>query len=523
MKKRKPPTITSLQFFSKLVWLDGTPLLDTIEEYRRRLFTSALDTVGADGWPVFNTVLAGRGKKNWKSADLVEAGLYCTVVRRSAQGSSSLILASDEGQAADDLDLLKKLVEVNPLLRSEFDVLAKELKLKDGSGLIRILPTGDAGGLHGKTFGFLGNDEIHTQNDWRVLEALQPDPTRRDALTWITSYDSVNDEPGTPLHDLKQLGMSGKDKRLLFSWYSGDYCTDPDFADLEPELRANPSSASWADQDYLEQQRLKLPPNIYRRLHLNLPSTAESFIRMVAWDACVDPDWREVLHDRSLAVHVGVDAGLTSDPAAIVAVYNDRATKRVKLAFHRIFVPRRGEELDLEATIAGTLRALMKRYRIVQVLYDPWQMEAMAQQLRRERVPMEKFPQTPANLTGAAQNLLELINAKNIVLYADADMRLAASRVIASEMPTRGTWKLDKSKQSHKIDVIVALAMACHSAIEGLSTSLHPSPERIRQMRDEVYAHASAQRMGVYGAEWGGMGERAYLQRMRGNGGNTTW
>ena len=84
---------------------------------------------------------------------------------------------------------------------------------------------------------------------------------------------------GTPLHDLKQLGMSGKDKRLLFSWYSGDYCTDPDFADLEPELRANPSSASWADQDYLEQQRLKLPPNIYRRLHLNLPSTAESFIR----------------------------------------------------------------------------------------------------------------------------------------------------------------------------------------------------------------------------------------------------
>ena len=272
MKKRKPPAITSLQFFSKLKWLDGTPLLDTIEDYRRRLFTSALDTVDASGWPVFSWVLAGRGKKNWKSADLVEAALYCTVVRRSIQGGQSLIVASGEDQAADDLDLLKKLVEVNPLLRSEFDVQAKELKLRDGSGLIRILPTGDASGLHGKTFAFLGLDEIHTQADWRVLEALQADPTRRDALTWITSYDSVTDAEGQPLHDLKQLGMSGRDPKLLFSWYSGDYCTDPDFADLDPEERANPSMSSWPEgRAYLDQQKVRLPPNIFRRLHLNLP------------------------------------------------------------------------------------------------------------------------------------------------------------------------------------------------------------------------------------------------------------
>jgi hypothetical protein len=36
--------VTSLQFFSKLRWLDGRPLLDTIEGYRRELFTAALDT-----------------------------------------------------------------------------------------------------------------------------------------------------------------------------------------------------------------------------------------------------------------------------------------------------------------------------------------------------------------------------------------------------------------------------------------------------------------------------------------------
>ena len=511
MKKRSV-TITSLQFFEKLVWLDGKPLLDTIEPYRQRLFTQALDTVGPDGWPIYNMVLAGRGKKNWKSADLVEAALYCSVVRRSVQGGNSLILASDEGQANDDLDLLKKLVEANPLLRSEFDVLAKELKLKDGSGLVRILPTGDAGGLHGKTFGFLGNDEIHTQNDWRVLEALQPDPTRRDALTWITSYDSVTDAEGQPLHDLKKLGMAGTDPRLLFSWYSGDYCTDPDFASLDPEERANPSSASWPEGNgYLEQQRRRLPANIFRRLHLNLPSTAESFISMPSWDACVDPDWREVLHDRSLAVYVGIDAGHKHDSTAIVAVCFDRETKRVKLVFHRVFVPRRGEELDFEATIAATVRMLTQRYRVVQVLFDPWQMQAIAQQLKRERAPIEEFPQTPGNLTAAAQNLFELISARNIVLYENKDMRLAASRAIATEMP-RG-WRIDKAKQAHRIDVVVALMLACHAAVEGQSAPLHPqfSPGDA----DYVRARGQMRAMGVYGAEWGGIGERAFYQRQR--------
>src|SRR6266446_554708 len=99
---------TSLQFFGALRWLDGKPLLDTVEEYRRELFTRALDTT-ADGRPRYNLVLAGRGKKNWKSADLVLAGLFCLLMRRSPQGNSGFIVASDEGQAADDLDLAKKL------------------------------------------------------------------------------------------------------------------------------------------------------------------------------------------------------------------------------------------------------------------------------------------------------------------------------------------------------------------------------------------------------------------------------
>lgn len=307
--KNKPPPITSLQFYSKLKWLDGKPLLDTIEPYRRRIFTQVLDTFRADSTPVFNQALIGRGKKNYKSCDLILAALYCVLLRRSIQGQAALVLATDLAQAGDDLSLALKLVEVNKeTLGTEFTVLSEELRLKDGSGEIKILPAGDAGGLHGKQYGFLGLDEVHTARDWSVLEALQPDPSRRDVLVWVTSYDSVEDAPGTPLHDLKRAGMAGTDERMYFSWYSGTFCTDPAFADLDPEARANPSMASWPEgRAYLDQQKARLPANIYRRLHLNLPGTASSFIDMDAWDNCIDPNLSPVMFNRSLPVVTGLD------------------------------------------------------------------------------------------------------------------------------------------------------------------------------------------------------------------------
>ena len=49
-----------------------------------------------------------------------------------------------------------------------------------------------------------------------------------------------------------------------------------------------------------------------------------------------------------------------------------------------------------------------------------------------------------------------------MVLYPDAAMRLAVSRAVAIET-SRG-WRIAKEKQSHKIDVVVALGMAAHAA-----------------------------------------------------------
>jgi hypothetical protein len=66
MKRR----VTSLQFFGQLKWLDGTPLLNTIEPYRREIFTKALDSFDANGRPLFSLVLSGRGGRKTPRASI---------------------------------------------------------------------------------------------------------------------------------------------------------------------------------------------------------------------------------------------------------------------------------------------------------------------------------------------------------------------------------------------------------------------------------------------------------------------
>jgi hypothetical protein len=261
--------LTSLAFFSKLRWLDSTPLLDVIEPYRRQIFANTLDTRDASGGVRYNLILCGRGKKNFKSCDLILASLYA-LVTDSPGGNQCYVLASDEGQANDDLSLAKALIAANPWLSKHLVVKQKLIERRDGRGFLEILPAGDVSGAHGKTYRFYGQDEIHTQRTWDLLEAMQLDPTRSDAQMWITSYASLFHKPGVPLHDLMKQGMAGVDKRMYFSWYSGSYSTDPATARLSAEDAANPSRGTFAP-DYLEQQRRRLPSWAFRRLHLNEP------------------------------------------------------------------------------------------------------------------------------------------------------------------------------------------------------------------------------------------------------------
>src|ERR1035441_4750679 len=168
--KTKP--ISPADFFSHLFWLDGRPLPQVIEPYRARIFEEVLYSFGAEGWPLYSMSFCGRAKKNWKSADLILAGLYRFMVWPSTASNDVLVLANDLDQAADDFQILTKIIEKNPLLQAEVEVRAKEVLRLDGKGTFKILPAKDIAGAHGKQYLFCGFDEIHAYKNFDLFEAL---------------------------------------------------------------------------------------------------------------------------------------------------------------------------------------------------------------------------------------------------------------------------------------------------------------------------------------------------------------
>lgn len=258
-----PAQVSPLRFFELLVWIDGRPLLDVMEPYRQQILMEALFTFRDDGSPLYRRVLTGRGKKNSKTSDAVLAALYKLLAWKAAgrAGNQVFFVASDLGQANDDLDLCKKLIRCNPVLEAELVIQRNVIERKDGQGFVEILPAGDAPGLHGKTYLFLVVDELHTQRTYAVLEALEHDRTRLDGQQWFATYAPVSPMPGQPLVDLLKQHAAQSDPRLYVSWYSGTV------EEANPSLNG-PLGPTMAD---IEDAQRALPSWSFRRLYCNLP------------------------------------------------------------------------------------------------------------------------------------------------------------------------------------------------------------------------------------------------------------
>jgi len=190
----------------------------------------------------------------------------------------------------------------------------------------------------------------------------------------------------------------------------------------------------------------------------------QTFIPPEDWDRDVLLTLRPQIANQSLPIWVGIDASYKHDSTAIVAVTYDTKAKQVILVTHKVFQPSPEDPLNFEQTVEAAVLDLNARFRIQQVLFDPYQMIGSSQRLAAAGVKVEEFAQTQSNMTAASQQLYDLIKDGNIVLYPDAAMRLAMTRTIAKE--TQRGWRITKEKASHKIDVMVALALAAYAAVK---------------------------------------------------------
>jgi phage terminase large subunit-like protein len=151
-------------------------------------------------------------------------------------------------------------------------------------------------------------------------------------------------------------------------------------------------------------------------------------------------------------------------------------------------VPTPEEPIDFATTVEQTILDWHSHFSLQAVLYDPFQMAASAQVLQRHGVVMEEYAQTLPALTAVAENLHSLIKGRNLAVYPNEQIRTAISRSIAVE-GSRG-WKIAKDKQSHRIDIVIALGMAALAAIRAQGEAYDYSMSWISNEQDQQDSRA---------------------------------
>jgi phage terminase large subunit-like protein len=398
-----------------------------------------------------------------KSGKTTLAAIICLVViLLHGQPYPEATLAADDLEQAQSrvYEMIKRIIEAPPLLKREARILADRIIFPALNATITAISASFAGAAGGNQC-LSVFDELwaySTERSSRLWDELPPPPNRRIAARLVVTYAGFEGE-STLLEGMYRRGLAqpciGEDL------YAGDGLL---------MFWSHKPVATWQTPQWIEEQRRTQRASAFQRQILNEFAPPQSrFVDLGEWDGCVQPI-TPVHEDRMLHVWAGVDASTKRDSTALVAVTFDQTAQCARLVQHCIFTPSPGDPIQFDA-VEALLLDWHKRYRLRKALFDPLQMEAIAQRLTKAGVPIESFPQTVPNLTAATSNLFDLIQSRQIALYPNEAMRLAASRAILHES-ARG-WRIDKLKQSHKIDVIVALSMACHAAVQAQGESYY--------------------------------------------------
>jgi phage terminase large subunit-like protein len=418
-----------------------------------RDFLSYAFKLDVNGRLLFTELLYSAPKKSGKTT-LAAIVVLVVVLLYGGRYGEAISAANDYEQAVSRVvQQIKRIIECSPLLKHEAKITQDRITI--GRAVILGIPS-DYASAAGSNHNIAVFDELwafQSERARRLFDELVPPPTKQIACRLTVTYAGWRGE-SVLLEELYQRGLA--QPVVAPNLHAGDGIL---------MFWAHEPVAPWQDARWLDEMRRSLRVNQYLRMIENrFVDNTGTFIELAAWDACINPVIGHTLTNPVLPIWVGCDASVKHDQTAIVAVTFDARAQQVRLVTHRIFQPSPTQPLDFEATIETFIRDLAKRFRLRRCLYDPYQMQASAQRLVRDGIAMQEFPQSLPNLTSASQNLYDLILSRSLCAYPDAAFRLAVSRCVAVESP-RG-WRIAKERQVHKIDVIIALAMASYAAIQ---------------------------------------------------------
>jgi phage terminase large subunit-like protein len=307
-------------------------------------------------------------------------------------------------------------------------------------------------------------DEVHAQpNDelWHVMalaSGARKDPlllgiTTAGVRTDITGQDSI-------CYRLFQYGQqvaSGEvdDPTFYMAWWAA--LDEADHRDPAVWSAANPALGDLLDPEDMASAVGRTPENEFRTKRLNQwVSSAVAWLPSGSWEALTEersvPDGAEVV--------LAFDGSYNNDSTALVVCeVGERPHLDVAGLWER---PRNAPPewsvpiLDVEDAI----RHACARWRVSEVVCDPFRWARSYQILGDEGLPIVEYPQSSTRMTPATQRFYEAV--MNRTLSHSGDPRLARHLTNAVlKVDSRGQRIVKETKNSpRKIDLAVAAVMA---------------------------------------------------------------
>ena len=422
-----------------------------LTEWQKRLLKAALerDEQGRFRW---STVLWSAPKKSGKTR--LAAGVVAWVVSQYGPYAEGYCLAND-GKQSDDrvLNAIRKAVELSPTL--DWQIGQHRIELGDGS-FIEALPVDPAGesGSNPTICCFSELWGYRLADKERFWGTMTLSPARQGkAIRWVESYAG-------------HVGESPVLERLYRQGFEEGQ-PHPDFPDLPVRINETAGLFCYWDHEgrmpwhtpayYAAEARL-LPPQEFLRLHHNEWVSPESeFVPLEWWDQCQEE--LPPLKENEMLI-LAADAAVTGDSFGLVGVTRHPLRHEdVAVRYVHAWYPPAGGKIDFAQPEAEIAR-LSQIYKVVEVAYDPFQLERTAMEMRRKRIAhWRPFSQVDGRLVADSQ-LYQLIRSRRVAHDGSAELRHHIMNANARINPDESNRLRIIKRRDGPIDLVVALSMA---------------------------------------------------------------
>ena len=417
--------------------------------------------VDSNGLYIYSTVLWSDIKKSIKSTIAAAFGLY---IAYRHPWASVKVVANDLKQADSRvMEYMRRAVELNPDMQSaKVKPSGYKITLPNRSVIeaIPIDPSGEAG----------GNDDLIIFSElWAAKQkaALQMwtemtlSPMKYGkSLRWVETYAGYRGE--SPL--LERLYDEAK------------------IRDKDPDLKDSPvyvNSVSrlfalwnerprldWQTDQYYAQESASLVPEEFNRIHRNqwASPVARFLDSMIQWDECADtlPEL-----DPNEPMILAADAAVSNDSFGLIGISAHPSIEgHYAIRFIQEWIPPKNGKIRFHGTGSpdAVIRRLCKKYNIVQLSYDPYQLHSLAELLTADNiVACVSFGQTGPRLT-SDKNIYDAIIGRTLAHDGNSSLRDHVEN--ANRKPSEDGRKLRIVKRTPKlkIDLLVASSMALYIA-----------------------------------------------------------